>query len=261
VTRRRAGARPVAATLAIAAVVLAGCEPPAVLLPNHQFLRDVYVRGPGTVPVVALTFDDGPNGRCTADVLDALAATGAPATFFVLGENLGQPGGATLLARMAREGHAVGLHGWAHSTNPLMRDSWARRELERTRDAVADAAAAAGIAPPALRFYRPPYGFLTGPMVRAASAAGLDVVEWTVSVEDWRHGWTAAELADTISGIARPGDVIVLHDGDETAHASSRSCVDRRTQADAVRRLVPSLRERGLDVAPLATVLALPPSR
>jgi peptidoglycan/xylan/chitin deacetylase (PgdA/CDA1 family) len=142
-----------------------------------------------------------------------------------------------------------------------MRDAWSRRELAHTRDAIVAAAAAGGIEPPPLRFYRPPYGFLTGPMARAAADAGLDVVEWTLSVEDWRHGWTAAGLSDAIASTARPGDVIVLHDGDETAQASADACVDRPVQAEAVRRLVSTLRARGLDVAPLATVLALPASR
>ncbi len=254
---RRTGA----ATLAVALAALAGCEVPPVLLPTHQFLRDVYVRGPGTGPVVALTFDDGPNGRCTAEVLDALAESGTPATFFLLGANVRRSGSAALLARMVREGHTIGIHGWAHSTNPLMREDWTRHELARTREAIVAAAAAGGVDPPSLRFFRPPYGFLTGPAARAAAEAGLDVVEWTISVEDWRRGWTAAALSDAIAESARPGDVIVLHDGDETAHASVESCVDRPVQAEAVRRLVSALRARGLDVAPLATVLALPPSR
>jgi peptidoglycan/xylan/chitin deacetylase (PgdA/CDA1 family) len=258
--RRRRG-RAGAATIAVALAALAGCEAPPVLLPTHEFLRNVYVRGSGNVPVVALTFDDGPNGRCTAEVLDALAESGAPATFFLLGANVRRPGSAALLARMVREGHTVGLHGWAHSTNPLMREDWARHELARTREAVVAAAATGGVDPPSLRFFRPPYGFLTGPAARAAAEVGLDVVEWTVSVEDWRRSWTAAGLSDAVAASARPGDVIVLHDGDETAHASVDACVDRPVQAEAVRRLVAALRARGLDVAPLATVLAPPPSR
>jgi peptidoglycan/xylan/chitin deacetylase (PgdA/CDA1 family) len=262
VTRRhpRTGAWSVGTAIAVVLFALAGCDVPGVLVPRHQFLRDVYVRGPGTVPVVALTFDDGPNGRCTAEVLDALAATGAPATFFLLGANLEHPDNAPLLARIVREGHTVGLHGWRHSVNPLMDEDWSRHDLTLAREALVIAAGQAGIAPPPVRFYRPPYGFLTGAMNRAAASFGLVVVEWTISVEDWRRGWTAAELSAAIERAARPGDVIVLHDGDETAHRSVDSCVDRPIHADTVRRLVPALRARGLDVAPLATVLALPPS-
>ena len=41
-----------------------------MLLPEGDLLRDVYLRGSPAVATVALTFDDGPNGRCTEAVLD-----------------------------------------------------------------------------------------------------------------------------------------------------------------------------------------------
>jgi peptidoglycan/xylan/chitin deacetylase (PgdA/CDA1 family) len=259
---RRGHASRRATVLGLGLVLLAACEFPSVLVPSHDLLYDVYTRGPATVPDVALTFDDGPNGRCTADVLDVLAATATPATFFVLGSNLAHPENAALLARMLREGHALGIHGWAHSTTPTMDQAWAARDLARTRDAITSAASATGSPAPVVRFYRPPYGFLTGPLARAVGAADLAIVEWTVSVEDWRTGWTAAALADAIARRTRPGDVIVLHDGNETGHASLTTCVDRPVLAEAVRRLVPALQMRGLHVAPLATVLGFPdPSR
>ena len=71
-------------------------------------------RGAPSRPTVALTFDDGPNGACTAEVLDALAETGAKATFFVLGHNAKRGANGALLARMVREGHEVAVHGWRH---------------------------------------------------------------------------------------------------------------------------------------------------
>src|SRR5439155_6455112 len=44
-------------------VLVGGCG--GVLLPEGDLLRDVYLRGSPSTPTVALTFDDGPNGRCT----------------------------------------------------------------------------------------------------------------------------------------------------------------------------------------------------
>src|SRR5581483_5648159 len=80
------GARLGLAALALA-LLAAGCVVPGILVPENDLLRDVYLRGSPRTPVVALTFDDGPNGRCTEAVLDALRDTGAPAAFFVLGAN------------------------------------------------------------------------------------------------------------------------------------------------------------------------------
>ena len=60
-----------------------------------------------------LTFDDGPDPRGTPQVLDALAAAEAQATFFVLGAPRGRPPGAAR-ADHSPTGHAVGLHGPRH---------------------------------------------------------------------------------------------------------------------------------------------------
>src|SRR2546429_6007689 len=54
--------------------------PRSTLFPYTTLFRSLhalYLRGARNIPVVALTFDDGPNGRCTAEVLDALAAVAA----------------------------------------------------------------------------------------------------------------------------------------------------------------------------------------
>ncbi len=61
---------------------------------------------------VALTFDDGPDGRWTPKILDILKAKHATATFFVIGENMqGRP---DLVQREVREGDVVGNHTWTH---------------------------------------------------------------------------------------------------------------------------------------------------
>src|SRR5439155_801464 len=115
--------------LAAALIAVVGCTVPGFLLPTDELLRDVYVRGPGTLPAVALTFDDGPNGRCTEAVLDALAAHGAPATFFVLGANVAGGRNDELLARMVHEGHVIGIHSYSHGVRALFRESNTAREL------------------------------------------------------------------------------------------------------------------------------------
>jgi chitooligosaccharide deacetylase len=229
-----------------------------VLLPEGDLLRDVHLRGAPGVPTVALTFDDGPNGACTAAVLDALAATGAPATFFVLGANVDVPGNDALLARMVREGHGIGIHGADHMVRPLFGLDRTLDEIDRAREAIAAGLARAGMgAAPRVRFYRPPFGLVLEPTAAAAAAAGLVIVEWTISVGDWRVERTPADLIAAILARVRPGDVIVLHDGHDTRQLSRSACVDRPNAAAVVRGLVPALRARHLEPAPLATVLGL----
>ena len=229
-----------------------------MLLPEGDLLRDVYLRGSPATPTVALTFDDGPNGRCTEAVLDALRDAGAPGTFFVLGENVARGQDDALLARMVREGHTIGVHSETHGVRPLFLRGATAEELRAARAAVDAALARAGIAErPAVALFRPPFGLLTEAAARAAAQAGFLIVEWTVSVADWERGRRPEEITDAILARVRPGDVIVLHDGDRTHHRSLARCRDRPNAAATVRLLVPALGSRGLRPAPLAEVLGL----
>ena len=229
-----------------------------MLLPEHDLLRDVYLRGPASSGAVALTFDDGPNGRCTEAVLDALAEAGVPAAFFVLGRNVATGRNDALLARMVREGHTIGVHSQTHGARPAFLHYLTAEELYDSTTAIAAALRRAGIeAPPPVRFFRPPFGFLTGPSARAAAEAGLAIVEWTVSVEDWRADQDGEKVARLVLERVRPGDIVLLHDGIRTHQRSLTRCTDRALVADAVRRLVPGLAARGLRVASLPALLGM----
>src|SRR5204862_5809514 len=129
------------------------------------------------LPAVALTFDDGPNGRCTEAVLDALAAHGAPASFFVLGANVAGGRNDELLARMVHEGHVIGIHSYSHGVRALFWESNTARELRAAAAAVEGARLRAGGSDPApVTLYRPPLSFLTAAPALAAPAAGRNIV-------------------------------------------------------------------------------------
>jgi peptidoglycan/xylan/chitin deacetylase (PgdA/CDA1 family) len=252
--RRRQGRARLALAVA-AAATLGGCVP-GILIPEDDILRDVWLRGSERRPTVALTFDDGPNGRCTEAVLDALAAVRAPAAFFVLGANVDDGANDALVARMVREGHTVGIHGYRHGVREFT-EAYAAKDVDAARDAVVAALARAGVAAPPPALVRPPFGALTASFVRAVRARRMRIVLWTVSVGDWRRGVTADDVVARVLGEVRAGDVIVLHDGAATDQRSGARCVDRPNAAAAVTALVPALRARGLEPAPLADVLGV----
>ena len=64
----------------------------------------ILAAGPGRKKRIALTFDDGP-GASTEAALDALAAEGARATFFVIGKFVA--GREATLQRAAAAGHEL----------------------------------------------------------------------------------------------------------------------------------------------------------
>jgi cellulose synthase/poly-beta-1,6-N-acetylglucosamine synthase-like glycosyltransferase/peptidoglycan/xylan/chitin deacetylase (PgdA/CDA1 family) len=80
----------------------------------------------GLDKAVALTFDDGPDARYTAPILDALREKGVKATFFVTGRSaLRNP---HLLRQIYAEGHDIGNHTFTHSD--MVRHSSTEIEME-----------------------------------------------------------------------------------------------------------------------------------
>ena len=61
---------------------------------------------------VALTFDDGPHPKYTAELLDGLKERSVHVTFFVTGEHAEQY--PDLIRRMSDEGHLIGNHTYSH---------------------------------------------------------------------------------------------------------------------------------------------------
>lgn len=66
----------------------------------------------GVHKTISLTFDDGPDGKITPQLLDLLAREKVPATFFVVGRFVVKND--DVVRRMVREGHAVGVHTLSH---------------------------------------------------------------------------------------------------------------------------------------------------
>lgn len=186
-------------------------------------------------PTIYLTFDDGPNPATTPDLLDVLAREGVPATFFLIDAHVTEET-APLLRRMFAEGHRIGLHS---ATRGYMLLS--PQQLARTLEAAADRIEQLGGARPC-RAFRPHAGWRGGEMYVGLQRAGYRLIGWGWMRWDWN--WfrqrTAESNVKRISSRAAPGDIIVMHDGDESAPRR-----DQRQTVDATARLIPLLRSRG----------------
>jgi len=187
---------------------------------------------------VALTFDDGPHPRGTPAVLEALREAGAPATFFLAGEQVAaRP---ALAAEIVAAGHRVELHCFRHRNQLRLTPRQLIEDSERGRAAIEDATGRA------IDDYRPPYGIFSGAGLRAIRGRGWRPVLWSLWGRDWDRGATAESIARRSTAGAAAGDVLLLHDADFYSAPGSWS----RT-AEALPRILDGLGRRGLSAVPL----------
>ena len=151
--------------------------------------------------VVYLTFDDGPSPDYTPQMLDVLARHDARATFFVVG-SLAQAY-PELIQRIAAEGHTIAHHTWNHEDLAGLSRAAFDETISRTQAVLGDLAA------PCLR---PPYGSIDAFTREWAASHGLTLITWDASPADWLRP-PAEEIADYLVKWARPGVVILMHDG------------------------------------------------
>lgn len=103
-------------------------------------------------PVVALTFDDGPNVRYTRRLLDVLYEEQAPATFFLVGEQI--EGNEIIVKEIAASGHEIDSYTSSHPNLNQLAEGETWIDLERM-EAMLDKALGRQAA---VKYLRPPYG-------------------------------------------------------------------------------------------------------
>lgn len=183
-------------------------------------------------PMVALTFDDGPSGTYSDQILDILEENHALATFFEVGKNVRaypEP-----VRRMAEMGCEVASHSNAHKNLSKLKKSTLLNDLNLADEAFI----AAGVDAPAM--VRPPYGAVNKTV---KSATGRAMVTWTVDTEDWRSR-DAQTVVDYIQGYGDlDGEIVLMHS-------------IYKSTADAVAVLVPWLQEQGYQLVTVTELMA-----
>lgn len=207
---------------------------PDVLLAYHLFVP----RAQGIVRLhrrfstarreVWLTIDDGPDPDDTPRILELLAAHGARATFFVIGESAARH--PDLVRAIAAAGHEVAHHTHTH---PLAwfwcsPPSRVRRELDEATAVLR----ACGVEP--VRF-RPPAGIKNPFLAKAMRERGLTGIGWTARGLERR-----ARDAETVSArLVRhlePGAILLLHEGPR---------IPATIRVRAIQRVLSQISERG----------------
>ena len=214
---------------------------------RESFQPNALFRADTSEPIVALTFDDGPDPLYTPKVLDMLKTAGARATFFLVGVNARTH--QDLVTRIMDEGHTIGNHTYDHRELELLQPNAVQAEIERGQRALVAAGA------PAPTLFRPPKGYTDDVVGVLADVARFRTVFWDACVEHFVNHQSVADGVRQLLNRVQPGSVVLAHDGGNIT-GSGRRPLSRRPTIEALPFVLAGLADRGLEVVDVPTLLA-----
>jgi len=184
------------------------------------------------MPIIALTFDDGPNTVITTQVLDILEKEGIVASFFLIAQNI-TPESAEVVRRAQAMGCDIENHTVTHPFMDKMTVEEIRKEVDGCTEKIIEIT---GKAP---KFFRPPF--------IAVSKAMYDNIDMTficgMGCEDWVPTVTAEERAERVLANAADGQIVLLHDMQWNQNT-----------VEALKTIIPELKKRGYDFVTVSQV-------
>lgn len=174
-------------------------------------------------PMIALTFDDGPNRATTGKILDVLEQYDSRATFFMVGSRI--DGQHDVVRRMQEQGNEVANHTMNHIPMNKASTTAFAEQMILTNRAVTEAC---GVSPVLMR---PPEGAVNDSGMAAIGSVGMSAVLWTLDTRDWRSR-NAEAITEAVLTQVKDGDIVLLHDLYEPT-------------AEAVEAIVPVLIDQG----------------
>lgn len=178
-------------------------------------------------PVIALTFDDGPNDSITPRVLDLCEKYGVRASFFLIGDNI-TPESEPVVKRAYDLGCEINNHSKTHDYMNKMTAEQIADEVNYVSDKVKE------ITGEPTKFFRPPY--------IAVNQLMYDTIDMPfingLGVNDWDSNVTVEQRIDGVLNGVSDGSIILLHDAEGNFGT-----------VEALDTIIPSLLDEGYQFA------------
>lgn len=198
----------------------------------------IILEVPTDRPYIALTFDDGPDPLYTTQILDILAASGASASFYMVGSMIEKH--PEIASKVHEAGHEIGNHTYTHPYPTQIGHERLQDELRMTDRLIR------GITGRSPATFRPPYlDFDEGVAAVAESFGYRSIGAVNLETRDWAEPGVEHIVRETRAR-CRNGSILVLHDG----------MGDRSQTVEAVRILVPELTQAGYRFVTVSELLS-----
>ena len=182
-------------------------------------------------PMVALTFDDGPDVQVDGVLMDELEKVNGRATFFVVGQRVEKfPED---IKNTVERGHEIGNHSYDHDIHLSSKgQDYIRNEFDKTDDAVEKAA---GVRPALVRL---PGGNISNDVKVVVKKP---LIFWSIDTEDWRSR-DAEKTQNSILSQVKDGDIVLMH----ALYLST---------AQACKTVIPELHARGYQLVTVSELI------
>ena len=176
-------------------------------------------------PLVALTFDDGPNITTTVQVLDVLEEYGVRGSFFLVGNNINDST-KDVVKRAYDMGCEIDNHSKTHSDMTKMTPEDISAEIEFVNDKVKE------IIGEETKFFRPPYIAVNSTMYDAIDMPFI----CGAGCNDWEDTVSAEQRAERTLKQVKDGTIVLLHD----MQGNSKT-------VEALKTIIPELQKQGYE--------------
>lgn len=207
---------------------------------SFQLFGELVQRVDTDEKVIALTFDDGPSKRYTAEIVALLEQQQVKATFFITGKEAEQ--NPDEVRQLYQAGHQLGNHSFSHPRMLFMSPASIAEELERTDAAIRAAGYQGDI------FFRPPYGKKLVMLPWYLAQQQRTTIMWDLEPEtDPKFASDAQVMADYVINNARPGSIVLLHVMYQSRQASR----------EALPLIIQGLKQKGYHFVTVSELLKL----
>lgn len=187
---------------------------------------------------VALTFDDGPHFKYTAQILHILSENNVCATFFVVGENAEKY--PELVKAEYDTGHEIGNHTYSHKRLGALDCKAMLDEIKKADEVIFSIT---GEYP---RLFRPPEGKTDKDLEAGVFQADKRLVLWSVDTRDWAHT-PKDKIIDNIKRNVKDGSIILFHD----------YIAEDSPTPDVLKSIIPYLKSEGYEFLTVSELLSI----